>query len=130
MPKITLLYAAIGTFIYIFLSIFVMMGRFKFKVSVGDGGSEGMLRRVRMHANAAEYLPLYIIMSLVIEISSGSALFLHVVGIAFMAGRVFHPFGIAKKKAPNLPRFLGINLTIWTLLAMAVYAFQLSINLL
>ena len=52
------LYAGILALIYIGLSGYVIQGRFKNKVSLGDNNNADMQKRIRVHGNFAEYVPL------------------------------------------------------------------------
>jgi uncharacterized membrane protein YecN with MAPEG domain len=56
--SITALYAAILAFIIVALGINVTVHRVKLGVPLGDGGNPQMLRMIRLHGNAVEYIPL------------------------------------------------------------------------
>ncbi len=45
-----------------------------------------MLRMIRLHANAVEYLPLALVLMAIYEINGGWHTLLHVVGIALIVG--------------------------------------------
>src|SRR5690349_15285536 len=51
------LYAAANLFILLVVGYLVIRLRQKHKISLGDGGNEHLIRAVRAHANAAEYIP-------------------------------------------------------------------------
>src|SRR5471032_2869678 len=87
MLSITAAYAAILALIIIALGINVTVHRVKLKVPLGDGGNKEMLRMIRLHGNAVEYIPLAIVLMLAYEINGGSHLALHVIGVALIAGR-------------------------------------------
>src|SRR5690606_35232509 len=55
---ITLAFASLNALIFIFLSILVVRGRFKERVSVGAGGKTSLELKIRAHGNFAEYVPL------------------------------------------------------------------------
>ena len=59
--SITALYAAILALIIVALGINVTVHRVKLRVSLGDGGNPTMLRMIRLHANAIEYIPLALV---------------------------------------------------------------------
>ncbi len=54
MTQPVFLYAALCGLLLLFLSVRVVQGRVEFKVNVGDGGNEEMLRRIRVQGNCAE----------------------------------------------------------------------------
>ena len=60
---ITLLYAGLLAIWFLVLSIRVIQGRMgPGNPSLGDGGNPVMLRRIRGHANFAEYVPLILLL--------------------------------------------------------------------
>ena len=54
---ITAAYAAVLAILIVVLGINVTMHRVKLQVPLGDGGNAQMLRMIRLHGNAAEYIP-------------------------------------------------------------------------
>ena len=65
-PTITAFYAAILGLIYAGLSGWVIGGRLGGNVLFGDGGQDGLQRRIRSHANFQEYVPLTLILIVMI----------------------------------------------------------------
>ncbi|HSP51139.1 MAG TPA: MAPEG family protein [Pseudolabrys sp.] len=63
--SITALYGAILGLIVITLAINVTVHRVKLRVPLGDGGNAEMRRMIRLHGNAAEYIPLAIVLMLI-----------------------------------------------------------------
>jgi uncharacterized membrane protein YecN with MAPEG domain len=56
---VTPIYAGLLAIVFVLLSARVILGRFgPGNPSLGDGGNLDMLRRIRGHANFAEYVPL------------------------------------------------------------------------
>ncbi len=55
---ITLLYAGLCTLLVVLLAGRVVQWRFRHKIGIGDGGDRELLKRVRVHANAVENMPL------------------------------------------------------------------------
>ncbi|MBL0317818.1 MAG: MAPEG family protein [Alphaproteobacteria bacterium] len=91
---ITSLYAALLTLIYIGLSIYVIAGRWKFKLAVGDGNQDNMKRRIRAHGNFAEYAPLFLIILGLAEYSGLPASAVHGFGLLFVAARLLHAYSL------------------------------------
>src|ERR1700690_2409383 len=86
--SITALYGAILGLVVVALAINVTVHRVKLRVPLGDGGNAVMRRMIRLHGNAAEYIPLAIALMLIYELNGGGHTTLHIVGIALIAGRV------------------------------------------
>ena len=61
-PRITLLVASLHVLFYLLLSMRVMLHRKALRIGVGTGDDEGLTRRVRVHANFAEYVPLALLL--------------------------------------------------------------------
>lgn len=108
---ITLITAALLALLNLGISIYVARRRGKTKVSLGDGGDEAMLQATRMHGNFAEYVPIPLIMMLAIEISSGPAWLLHVIGDTLLIGRLLHAYGLHKEAGQSMGRGFGTLLT-------------------
>jgi len=92
------------------LSVRVMMGRWKHRVSLGDGGSEPMTVLSRSFGNAAEYVPIGLAALILMALLGVSSGWVHAVGGGLLVGRGLHPFGLAMK-APNWARAAGMLLT-------------------
>src|SRR3989304_3893502 len=91
---ITALYAAILGLIVIALAINVTAHRVKLRGPLGDGGHAQMRRMIRLHGNAAEYIPLALVLMAIYELNGGWPLGLHIVGIALVAGRLLQTAGM------------------------------------
>lgn len=92
---VTALYAALLALLFIALSIRVIGGRRSNRVSVGDGGNHELLRRMRMHANFAEYAPLALIMMGLIESMQADRWIIHALGAVLLIGRLSHAYGMS-----------------------------------
>lgn len=58
----TALYAAILGLMQVSLTSYVVFGRWRYGVSLGDGGERDMRRRVRAHGNFTEIVPMSLIL--------------------------------------------------------------------
>ena len=83
---VTPLYAGILALLFFVLSIRVIRMRGT-GISLGDGGNPIMLRRIRGHANFAEYVPLILLMMGFLEVSHFPAYLLHGLGIVLVVSR-------------------------------------------
>ena len=119
MIAVTALYAGILALMLAALSLFVVQGRFKNKVSIGDGGNQDMLARMRAHSNFIEYVPMALLAIYLLEVTGHGAWLLHALGIVLVAARAAHPFGMMRK-SPNPYRAAGSLLTLGVLIVAGV----------
>ena len=115
--SITALYAGILGLIILALGINVTVHRVKLKVSLGDGGNPQMLRMIRLHGNAVEYVPLALLLMLAYELNGGRHLALHVIGIALLAGRLIQTSAMWSTDVPGAGRGIGQSLN-WLSIGM------------
>jgi uncharacterized membrane protein YecN with MAPEG domain len=91
---ITLLTAAAAALLNIWLGYRIAQHRHQFKVSVGDGGHEPLLRRMRAQANFMENAPFFLILLGGLELSGANRLVLAVIAAIFILARIAHPIGM------------------------------------
>ena len=116
---ITLTMTGAATLLNIWLASRVGQVRRAAKVSVGDGGNEALTRRMRAQANFVEYTPFFLILLGLIELATGSAVWLWAVGALYIVARLLHAFGMDGKMRL---RMLGMSTTALLLFGLAVYA--------
>lgn len=117
---ITGIYAAIAALLIIALSSRVIAMRLSTRTGIGDGGNAELAKRVRVHANAVEYLPLGLLLLMLVEWNQTLPILVHVFGIALIVGRLLHAFGLSRSVGSSRSRALGMIITLVTLLCMAV----------
>ncbi|MCQ0986598.1 MAPEG family protein [Jiella marina] len=110
------LYAGLNTFILIWLAVQTGRIRQQEKVFMGDGGNPRMIRVMRGHANAIEFIPMTLIAMLGAALLGTPALILHALGVLLTIGRFVHALHFTAADAPAWQRFAGTSLS---LLAMA-----------
>lgn len=118
------LYAGILGLIYVGLSIFVIMGRFQNKVSLGDGGHDEMTRRIRMHANFVEYVPIALLVMIFTEFEGGSEIFLHILGLGLVLARLMHGWGLYNSDASIIFRRGGMILTLAVIIVASLFCIK------
>ena len=111
MPAITPIYAALLALLYVWLSARVIAGRYRFKVSLGDAGQEALVTRIRGHANAAEYIPLGLILLVLVELRGAPPMAVHALGLMLLGGRVLHALAFRGEKPQERLRAPGMVLT-------------------
>jgi hypothetical protein len=112
--NVTPLYAGILAIVFFGLSLRVIAVRGR--VSLGDGGDAVVLRRMRGHANFAEYVPLILLMMGFLELNQASAILLHGMGLALVAARLLHGYALSFAQKFVFGRFIGTFITLGLLL--------------
>jgi hypothetical protein len=112
----TSVYAVLLALLFLALSTRAMLGRRRTRVTLGDGTSEDLRRRLRAHANFAEYTPFALILMALLELQGAGSIVLNVIGLLLLAGRLSHAFGISRIPEHHLARSIGMGLTILSML--------------
>lgn len=116
---ITPLYAGLLAILFLALSARVVQKRTN--VSLGDGGDPELLRRIRGHANFAEYVPLILLMMAMLEYGGATpAWLLHLLGVTLVVARVLHGIALSFTAKWKFGRFYGTLLTFVVLLVAAL----------
>ena len=119
-PRISLLIAALHVLLYLALSLRVVLHRKAGNVGIGSGGDDALMRKIRVHGNFGEYVPLALLMLALLELAAVATPLLWGLGIALLLARVLHAIGLGGSAGYSVGRFSGALLTFATLLAMAV----------
>jgi uncharacterized membrane protein YecN with MAPEG domain len=118
--KITGLYAALAALLVVFLAVRVVLRRRATKVGLGDGNNPDLLQCIRVHANAVEYVPLYLLLMLIIELNQTLPILIHVFGIVLIVARLLHAWGVSHHRGLSAGRALGAGLTVLGIVLMAI----------
>jgi uncharacterized membrane protein YecN with MAPEG domain len=103
----------------VLLALRVIRLRWKFRVGLGDGGEKAMTRAIRIHGNAAEHVPVALILLLVAELNHARPALLHACGVALVAARVLHAAGLSRSAGASWQRTLGTVGTIGVVVTLA-----------
>ncbi len=114
---ITALYASICALILIILSLNVIKLRRGEQVSLGDGEVQALKVAIAAHSNASQYIPIALLLIFMLEYNGAFAVLVHLAGIMLIAGRILHARGIT---TAFKGRVLGMQITIWTILSLAI----------
>jgi uncharacterized membrane protein YecN with MAPEG domain len=118
---ITLTIAGAAALLNIWIASRVGVLRRGHGISIGDGGNDGLVARMRAHSNFTEYAPIFLILLALVELAQGSPTWLWITGAAFVAGRILHVFGMDRPPGNRL-RNAGMVLTFLPFLGLALYA--------
>ena len=121
--QIVALYVALTVLFNPFLMLRIGLVRQKKKINLGDGGDAEMLARIRTHGNFTEVAPLILIGLIAMAMMNASPLMLHLVGIAYIVGRLLHFTGMNGMFGQG--RFLGTILTLLAFITQGVYLLYL-----
>ena len=117
----TLATAAAAALINFWLANRVGRVRMREKISVGDGGNEGLSRRMRAQLNFAENTPFVLVLIAALELAGKGGLWLSLVGGAYMLARVLHGLGMDGGQW-QWARMVGIVTTMLTHVVLSVAA--------
>ena len=113
--------AAALAIVNIWLSVRIGQVRTREKISIGDGGNDLLSRRMRAQLNFAENTPLVLALIAAIELAGRGGLWLKIVALVYVFGRVCHGIGM-DGAAFSQGRMIGTLITMLTLLGLAVMA--------
>ena len=105
-PMITALYAGLCGLLLLGLAVLVVARRRSARIGIGVSDDRELERRVRAHGNAAEYVPIALLLLLVAEMSGLGGTWLHLAGITLVASRLAHAFGLTRSAGSTPGRFV------------------------
>jgi hypothetical protein len=124
---ITFLYAGILGLLYVALAFYTIAGRFKHRVILGDGENDDMLRRIRVHGNFAEYVPLALILMAFYEMTTANITVLHIIGGALIFSRVVFSLSVLKIAKIPYGRQIGMISMFLPILFLSVMGIYLNL---
>jgi uncharacterized protein len=117
---VTAIYAALCGILTIVLSARVVFFRRAHKVGIGLADNKDLERRVRVHANAIENIPIALILLACFESTGGPAWAVHAFGAVLMLSRILHAYGLNKTVRPTFGRVWGTLGTWLVILGLAI----------
>ena len=125
---VTLVSAAACALLNNWLGMRIAAFRKQFRVNVGDGGHEPLLRRMRAQANFIEHAPFFLILLGGLEISGANRIALGGIATAFIVVRVMHGLGMDGVEQQRFRAFgmigsslMMLILILWALVCAAGY---------
>lgn len=123
----TSVYAVLLAVLFLALSLRAMSARRRARVPFGEGSSEELRRRLRAHANFAEYTPLALLLMALLELQGAGAIVLNVIGLLLLAGRLAHAYGISRIPEHLPSRILGVGLTLLSIILSALALLSIAL---
>ena len=114
---ISAIYAGLLALLIVWLSLNVIKLRRTNKVRLGDGGVPELQNAIRAQGNAAEYIPISLILLVLLELSGANLWLVHLAGVALIIGRIIHAKGLLTENLRY--RVLGMQFTIFTIVSLA-----------
>ena len=118
---VTLTIAAGAALVNLWLMIRCGQARTKGGVSIGDGGDEFLIRRMRAHANFVESAPFVLVLIAALEATGGTNNWLWGLGVLYIIGRLAHGLGMDGGSLGK-GRMVGTLITFVTLIGLAGWA--------
>lgn len=121
-------------FVVICAAMFVAMGfhiaqyRRKNKFDLGDCGDAHLLQMIRAHGNAAEYMPMGLLLLVVLDLMDAPTNTVAMFGVVFVLGRAIHAAALLPQRQNYRRRFIGMILTFFSMIAMTFAIVVLSIE--
>lgn len=116
----TLFYAGLCVLLLMYLAWRVVQLRRLHKIGIGDGGNADLLQRIRVHANAVEYMPMLFLLLGGMELNGYPQWLIHAFGAAIFLSRCAHAWGLSHQKGVSKGRMSGMLVTFLLMLSMAL----------
>jgi len=116
MLSVTGLYAGILAVMMFVLAYMTSARRREAKINLGTGDDEIMERRSRAFGNFTEFVPMLILLMAIFELQGYPTVYVHILGVVTVIGRLFHALGMMGKFTIINGRFAGSVLTYFSLL--------------
>jgi uncharacterized membrane protein YecN with MAPEG domain len=119
--------AAAMAVILIALSLPISLRRQKTKISLGHGEDKLLHTQIRAHGNFTEYAAFGLLMLALYELTGATVLYLWIVAIALVGGRLLHALGMFFSSIPlrgvgMIATYFSMLMAAWGLLNHAMHA--------
>jgi uncharacterized protein len=105
------LYSGIFGLLFVALSARTVLLRRQFGITIGNEDKPLLARASRVHGNFAEYVPLSLFLIYLLETQTSSHLWIYLLCIALLTGRIVHAFGVSQVQEKLKYRIVGMSLT-------------------
>jgi uncharacterized protein len=116
---VSLTIAAGAAMLNLWLAMRVGRVRGEEKISIGDGGNERVIRRMRAHGNFVENTAFVLVLLALVELGLGSSIWLWGAGALYLVARILHALGM---DGMQWGRATGTVITMLTQLGLAIAA--------
>lgn len=119
LPIISGYSAALIAILQVILMMTVGIARQSDGVSVGDGGNDALLLKIRRHGNLTENAPIFLILLGILEISGGPQMVILGLASLFVLARFSHAFALSGPNTPAAARAFGAFGTLLSIVGSA-----------
>ncbi len=117
---ITSIYAGLCGLLLLVLAYRVVKVRREARIGIGVADNRLLERRVRIHANATEYVPIALILLALVEAGGISAVYVHAAGAGLVIARLLHAWGMSTSAGHSVGRFYGVLVTWLVILGLSL----------
>lgn len=121
---VTAIYAALLGLMLLVLKFRVIAARRRLLVDVLDGGERDVTRRMRVHGNFAEHVPMALILMAVVELNGAEAWNIHSLGVVLLISRILHAHGLETTPGKSFGRAAGVIGTSAVIISAALLALR------
>ena len=125
---ITAILAGANALILLLLAVLIVRHRRAAGISLGFGKDEMLKRAVRAHGNAAEYIPIVILLIAALESLAAPEWLLWGLGGLFTLARALHPIAIYRKEGVHPFRTFGTAASWFVLIVGSVGCLVLGVS--
>src|SRR5262245_11407605 len=119
--EIAAIYAGVNLLLLVVLAVRVANYRRTKRIPFGDGADPALLRRVRIHGNAAEFIPAGIAGLIFLALLDPiPAWLVQTAGVALTAGRLLHAYALSQAEGAIVGRAVGMLLTLAALVVAGI----------
>jgi len=116
--SVTALYAGLCAILLLAFAGLVVTQRYRVRAGIGDGQDPKLAQAIRIHGNAAEYMPICLILIALLEVGGTATMALHALGAALIIGRISHAIGLWRSQGTSPYRAFGM-LSTWGIMIVA-----------
>lgn len=127
-PSVTLFIAGLHGLLLLVLLLPIVRLRRGRRVGLGDGGDRELLRRIRVHANFVEYVPMLLVLLALLELGGLDRRVVALLGALLFVGRLLHARGLGRSEGKSFGRLWGTLLTWTVLVAGSLLAIVLAVS--
>ena len=121
--NISILFTIVFLIFYLILTIITIKERRSSKVVYGDDNNKKLIKDIRAHANFFEFTVFFIISSFLLEILDANQIYVLIINILFLIGRISHAHSMLNEKI--LFRMVGMMITLGSYIINCIYLLYL-----
>ena len=121
--NISILFTIIFIIFYLILTIITIKARRSARVEYGDGFNKQLTKAIRAHGNFFEFTVFFIISSFLLEILDANQIYVLIINILFLIGRISHAHSMLNEKISF--RMVGMMITLGSYIINCIYLLYL-----